>query len=214
MKICPNTPYLERCQTNTPALKSKLWPVGMMRLLTSKRPGVRFGRGRGRGREQNTFPGAGAGGVAGNYRPGSPYLAGAGAGNGDKPSPGAGNSRRRESRSFPAPNTPALTSKLWPVGMIRLLKMEIYSFFGVDVKPLNESKHRIITRDQPVSWPQPGYGRDISFFGGDVKTFNESKHRIITRDQPGSRPQPGYGWDLLFLPGQAPVNLFLKFWPG
>ena len=69
---------------------------------TSKRPGVRFGRGRGRGREQNTFPGAGAGGLAGNYRPGSPYLAGAGAGNGDKPSPGAGNSRRRESRSFPA----------------------------------------------------------------------------------------------------------------
>ena len=63
----------------------------------SKRPGVRFGRGR--GREQNTFPGAGAGGLAGNYRPGSPYLAGAG--NGDKPSPGAGNSRRRESRSFP-----------------------------------------------------------------------------------------------------------------
>ena len=68
-------------------------------VLSSKRPGVRFGRGR--GREQNTFPGAGAGGVAGNYRPGSPYLAGAGAGNGDKPSPGAGNSRRRESRSFP-----------------------------------------------------------------------------------------------------------------
>ena len=70
------------------------------KLNYSKRPGVRFGRGRGRGREQNTFPGAGAGGVAGNYRPGSPYLAGAG--NGDKPSPGAGNSRRRESRSFPA----------------------------------------------------------------------------------------------------------------
>ena len=43
-------------------------------MMLSKRPGVRFGRGR--GREQNTFPGAGAGGVAGNYRPGSPYLAG------------------------------------------------------------------------------------------------------------------------------------------
>ena len=74
-------------------------PIPPPMAMSSKRPGVRFGRGR--GREQNTFPGAGAGGVAGNYRPGSPYLAGAGAGNGDKPSPGAGNSRRRESRSFP-----------------------------------------------------------------------------------------------------------------
>ena len=64
-----------------------------LRVCVYKRPGVKFGQ----GREQNTFPGAGD--VAGNYRPGSPYLAGAG--NGDKPSPGAGNSRRLESRLFP-----------------------------------------------------------------------------------------------------------------
>ena len=72
---------MEIIQTNSPSHSTShlsKW------IDASKRPGVRFGR------EQNTFPGAG--GVAGNYRPGSPYF---------------GREwvetlpRRRESRSFP-----------------------------------------------------------------------------------------------------------------